>query len=255
MDAVLFLWKNMNKLPLWVFFKDTRNVFKKDELGMEIATIALPAALALTADPIASLIDTAFIGHIGPVELAAVGVAIAVFNQVSKIAIFPLVSITTSFVAEEDTAGSLSDKAQEIEIMEKGFAVDNEKEVLIPKVEFTYKSPNTSSSCIRKMAKVKHERRHIPSASSALVIGAVLGLVQALFLIFAAKPILNYMGVKSDSPMLNLAQQYLTLRSLGAPAVLLSLAMQGVFRGFKDTKTPLYAISKQAFHFHPFFFC
>lgn len=41
--------------------------------------------------------------------------------------------------------------------------------------------------------------------------------------------------------MLKPAQQYLTLRSLGAPAVLLSLAMQGVFRGFKDTKTPLYA--------------
>ncbi|WJX23927.1 non-specific serine/threonine protein kinase [Trifolium repens] len=33
------------------------------------------------ADHIASLIDTAFIGHIGPVELAAVGVIIAIFNQ------------------------------------------------------------------------------------------------------------------------------------------------------------------------------
>lgn len=44
-----------------------------------------------------------------------------------------------------------------------------------------------------------------------------------------------------DSPMLKPAKQYLMLRSLGAPAVLLSLAMQGVFRGFKDTKTPLYA--------------
>lgn len=40
----------------------------------------------------------------GPVELAAVGVSIAVFNQVSRIAIFPLVSVTTSFVAEEDAA-------------------------------------------------------------------------------------------------------------------------------------------------------
>lgn len=39
---------------------------------------------------------------IGPVEQAAVGVSIALFNQVSRIAIFPLVSITTSFVAEED---------------------------------------------------------------------------------------------------------------------------------------------------------
>lgn len=44
--------------------------------------------------------------------------------------------------------------------------------------------------------------------------------------------------------MLTPAQQYLTLRSLGAPAVLLSLAMQGVFRGFKDTKTPLYATGR-----------
>lgn len=45
------------------------------------------------------------------------------------------------------------------------------------------------------------------------------------------------------SPMLQPAMQYLTLRSLGTPAVLLSLAMQGVFRGIKDTKTPLYATS------------
>lgn len=36
-----------------------------DELGLEIMRIALPAALALTADPIASLVDTAFIGQIG----------------------------------------------------------------------------------------------------------------------------------------------------------------------------------------------
>lgn len=41
--------------------------------------------------------------------------------------------------------------------------------------------------------------------------------------------------------MLKPAEQYLTVRSLGAPAVLLSLAMQGIFRGLKDTKIPLYA--------------
>jgi hypothetical protein len=35
-----------------------------DELGKEIAEIAVPAALALAADPVASLVDT-FIGHIG----------------------------------------------------------------------------------------------------------------------------------------------------------------------------------------------
>ncbi|XLR07306.1 hypothetical protein HN51_062206, partial [Arachis hypogaea] len=53
---------------------------KFDELGKKILSIALPAALALAADPLTSLIDTAFVGHIGPAELAAVGVSTSVFN-------------------------------------------------------------------------------------------------------------------------------------------------------------------------------
>lgn len=48
-------------------------------------------------------------------ELAAAGVSIALFNQASRITIFPLVSITTSFVAEEDTLEQMSIKAAEIE--------------------------------------------------------------------------------------------------------------------------------------------
>lgn len=237
---VLHLYRNMGENPVWGLFKNIRNIFKKDDLGVEIAQIAIPAAMALAADPIASLVDTAFIGHIGPVELAAVGVAIAVFNQASKIAIFPLVSVTTSLVAEEDATKSLSIDAQEIEIVENGFAADSEKEELLPKVELSSKPPPFSSSQ-GKVVDGRRNSRHNSSASSALLIGCMLGIIQATFLIFAAKPLLNYMGVESNSPMLNLAQKYLIVRSLGAPAVLLSLAMQGVFRGFKDTKTPLYA--------------
>lgn len=40
-------------------------MLKLDELGLEILSIALPAALALAADPITSLVDTAFVGHLG----------------------------------------------------------------------------------------------------------------------------------------------------------------------------------------------
>lgn len=40
------------------------------------------------------------------------------------------------------------------------------------------------------------------------------------------------------------AMTYLALRGLGAPAVVIALAVQGVFRGFRDTKTPLYASGK-----------
>lgn len=207
---------------------------------MEIAQIAIPASLALTADPIASLIDTAFIGHIGPVELAAVGVSIAVFNQASRIAIFPIVSITTSFVAEEDAIQRLSDEVQETQELEKGLDIDNEMKELIPPDECVNKA-STVSGIYKKAVKYKHERRHIASASSALVIAAVLGLAEAFLLIVGAKPILIMMGLNRDSPMLTPARQYLILRSLGAPAILIALAMQGVFRGLKDTKTPLFA--------------
>ena len=40
------------------------------------------------------------------------------------------------------------------------------------------------------------------------------------------------------------AEQFLTLRAFGAPPIVLALAAQGTFRGFKDTKTPLYAVGK-----------
>lgn len=40
------------------------------------------------------------------------------------------------------------------------------------------------------------------------------------------------------------AEQFLTLRAFGTPAIVLALAAQGTFRGFLDTKTPLYAVGK-----------
>lgn len=38
---------------------------KYDGIVVDILSIALPAALALAADPITSLVDTAFVGHLG----------------------------------------------------------------------------------------------------------------------------------------------------------------------------------------------
>lgn len=42
-----------------------RLVCKLDALGREILGIAIPAVLTLAADPVASLIDTMFIGRLG----------------------------------------------------------------------------------------------------------------------------------------------------------------------------------------------
>ncbi|KAE8775039.1 MATE efflux family protein 1 [Hordeum vulgare] len=47
------------------YFHGATLAFQRDNLGKEIMEIAVPGALALMADPLASLVDTAFIGHIG----------------------------------------------------------------------------------------------------------------------------------------------------------------------------------------------
>ena len=46
----------------------------------EILALALPALGALAADPLVSLIDTAFVGRLGRVPLAALGVNVSVFS-------------------------------------------------------------------------------------------------------------------------------------------------------------------------------
>ncbi|XP_076917763.1 protein DETOXIFICATION 42-like [Bidens hawaiensis] len=267
-DGVVVSTQGKWNLPMLVFFKNIRLVLKMDSLGKEILLIAVPAAMALAADPIASLIDTAFIGHLGPVEIAAVGVSIAIFNQVSKVAIFPLVSITTSFVAEEetlermnmeeikvqnnteksnvnkgDTKESTKDDVK-FENLESGSTVKDEKEKELA-LEDGFKASPCKQTIVKDIISttpsLKKQKRKIPSASTALVFGAILGVLETMLLVLLAKPLLSIMGVKSGSPMLLPAHKYLSLRALGAPAVLLSLATQGVFRGFKDTKTPLYA--------------
>nr|AWW07048.1 MATE2-1BL [Triticum aestivum]AWW07054.1 MATE2-1BL [Triticum aestivum] len=223
---------------LGVFFHGATLAFERDDLGREIMGIAVPGALALMADPLASLVDTAFIGRIGPVEIAAVGVSIVVFNQVTRIAVFPLVSVTTSFVAEEDATPSDRNKD---EISGENEHNVSEMDELITHEENNATYGKSSFETDSSEINTEHKRKKIPSVSIALLLGGVLGLVETLLLVSCAKPILDFMGVKADTGMLNPALQYLVLRSLGAPAVLLSLAMQGVFRGLKDTRTPLYA--------------
>ncbi|KAL0799393.1 hypothetical protein Bca101_054568 [Brassica carinata] len=236
----------VTQIPFLVIFKDLTRVFSKDAIGREILSIAFPAALALAADPIASLIDTAYIGRLGAVELAAVGVSIAIFNQASRITIFPIVSVTTSFVAQEDTMEKMKeDEAKKNKLvhantlavqdsLEKGTASPTSNNTSQPQ-----QTPDTKSSSGNKAH--KKGKKNIKSASTAMIIGLILGLVQAIVLIFSSKVLLGVMGVKPDSAVLSPAHKYLTIRSLGAPALLLSLSMQGIFRGFKDTKTPLYA--------------
>ncbi|KAB2046781.1 hypothetical protein ES319_D01G259300v1 [Gossypium barbadense] len=143
--------------PSVSLFDRLRDGFKIDELGLEILSIALPAALALAADPIASLVDTAFVGHLDG--------------------------------------------------------------------EFEHQG-----------------KKVLPSVSTSLALAAGLGIAEAVVLSVGSGFLMNIMGIPMDSSMRGPAEQFLTWRAFGAPPVVIALAAQGTFRGFKDTKTPLYAI-------------
>ncbi|XP_050113422.1 protein DETOXIFICATION 44, chloroplastic-like isoform X1 [Malus sylvestris] len=217
--------------------------FKLDGIFVDILSIALPAALALAADPITSLVDTAFVGHLGSVELAAVGVSASVFNLVSKLFNVPLLNITTSFVAEEQ---ALASKAED------------------------------------DLQGDRQSKKLLPSVSTSLALAATFGVAEAVALFLGSGVLMNAMGIYArlyhsiqmklkgvsrfpylesgfkvskladkdgrerlvygDSPMRIPAESFLAVRAFGAPPIVIALAAQGTFRGFKDTKTPLYAV-------------
>lgn len=77
----------------------------------------------------------------GPVELAAAGVSIALFNQASRITIFPLVSITTSFVAEEDTVAKMKIKSGKGQKLKKGSDMLDDMENGVAKPRSETKEP------------------------------------------------------------------------------------------------------------------
>lgn len=48
---------------------------------------------------------------VGPVELASAGVSISIFNIISKLFNIPLLSISTSFVAEDISKNAINNSA------------------------------------------------------------------------------------------------------------------------------------------------
>lgn len=170
----------------------------KISVSNEMLAIGLPALAGLAVDPVASLVDTGFVGRMcGSGPLAGAAVAIAVFNLVSKSFNF-LSPTTTSLVAAEADS-----------------EVGLERGVFTP-----------------PMAAV---------ASSALAValggGAVIGAGMACF----ASPLLGALGVPQGSALHAPGRAYLLARAVGTPASLALLALQGTFRGARDTATPLRA--------------
>ncbi|KAI3519790.1 hypothetical protein L1887_09006 [Cichorium endivia] len=92
-----------------------------------------------------------------------------------------------------------------------------------------------------------HKKKFLPSVSTSLALASAFGIMETIALFFGSGLLLNTMGIPVDSPMRVPAEQFTSIRAFGAPAIVLALAAQGTFRGFKDTKTPLYAIGSIMF--------
>ncbi|XP_059453240.1 protein DETOXIFICATION 45, chloroplastic-like isoform X2 [Corylus avellana] len=182
----------------------------------ELLMLSLPAIAGQALEPLAQLMETAYIGRLGPVELGSAGVSTNIFNYISKLFNIPLLSIATSFVAEDISKNASKDSASEGGCLEG----------------------STNGKPFNGVA----ERKQLASVSTALLLAVAIGIIEAIALYLGSGKFLGLMGISSDSPMRIPAQRFLSLRALGAPAVVVSLALQGVFRGFKDTKTPVFCL-------------
>lgn len=156
----------------------------------QILTLALPAALALAADPLLQVVDTAFVGHAGPDALAALGINSALF--------------TFSFLV------------------------------------FNFLGTATTPLVARAKAS-KNETRAGMVTLQALMVATVCGSLLTVALLLGSDAALELMGADPQGAptTYEMAKQFLMVRALAAPAVMLCTVGQGVFGGLQDMKTPL----------------
>lgn len=151
----------------------------------EILRLGLPALGALAADPLVSLVDTAYVGRLGTEALASLAVAAAVFGVAFSVFNF-LQYGTTPLVARELGAGRSRDAGR--------FAV------------------------------------------AAAIAAAALGIVALAVLMAFPAPLLRALGAGDE--LIAPATEYLRIRALALPAVMLVIVGHGVYRGAQDTRTP-----------------
>jgi len=186
---------------------------QKRILTREFFTIALPAFVQRAAEPLAGLVDTAYLGRLGPEVLGGAGVAISAQYAVGKLYNDPLLRTSISLVASEDGRRKNGGRRKKNDENEDD---DREEE------------------------EEKEERRALSMAvSSAMLLALGVGIAQLVLYYAFADSILAGMGVTAASGMHASAYSYMRVRALGTPAATLWLVTNGVYRGLGDTKTPL----------------
>lgn len=91
--------------------KDVKKL--KRNLSKEFISIGGPALVQLAAEPLASLVDTAYLGRLGPEVLGGAGVAISAQYAVSKLYNDPLLRTSISLVASQDGRARGKEESEE----------------------------------------------------------------------------------------------------------------------------------------------
>ena len=170
---------------------------KKKRLTREFLLIGGPALIQLAAEPLAALVDTAYLGRLGPNVLGGAGVAISAQYAVSKLYNDPLLRTSISLVAAQDGKARSSLVAEE---NQETAAANQQKDLSI-------------------------------AVSSALLLAATVGIVQLFVYSIFCQGITRSMGLTQTSTMWHSAVSYLRVRAFGTPAATLWLVANGVFRG------------------------
>ncbi|KAG8457617.1 hypothetical protein KFE25_002281 [Diacronema lutheri] len=179
----------------------------------QLVAIALPALAGLFIDPLATLVDTAWAGSLGATELAALGAAASIFGLCAKSFNF-LLSATTSAVAAAAATASAAKGAR-----------------------------STASTRARGAPPLQLADDVAEIAASALALALAIGLPLGLAIGACAPAILSASSIVPGSAVYAPALGYLRFRAPAAPCVLGTMALTGVFRGLRDTRTPLVALA------------
>ncbi|KAI3892846.1 hypothetical protein MKW92_036923 [Papaver armeniacum] len=191
-ESASVLPPNISMKGTYKFVKSSTKKSNRPSVLQELFALSLPAIGGQAFDPLAQLMETAYIGIFGPLELASAGVSVSIFNIISKLFNIPLLGVATSFVAEDISKNAMNDGRRPTEV---------------------------------------HEKKQLASVSTAILLSVGIGMFEALALYVGAGFFLNMMGISSASSMRIPAERFIKLRAIGAPAAVLSLALQGVFRG------------------------
>ena len=162
--------------------RDVRRIWDR-----RILALAGPALAALVADPLLSLVDTAFVGRLGRVELAALGVDAALFGMAFAIC-NALAFVTTPMVAQSLGRGDASGAGRVV--------------------------------------------------NQAILTAIILGVLGIVLFWTASRALIDIMQAAAEvtAP----AEEYLRIRALAFPAALFNLVSHGIYRGYQDTRTPMW---------------